>query len=259
MAIRYLPTLCISFLLLLLAMSACDQRELKVPTNPIDVSTKDAKQVLTFTYDTTSGPDNMYYVWLLNTDHVEHPETAGDTVYVYVDTVRVHLVYHPGFWMSADDVRITGTKDIRLTVNGHQKLSSHMSAVYPANAAFPANYNYLQPLTLNWGKSGSNSYQFVHAESINPISLAPYSTFTRMVGADDGSYTFPAKCVKAYPDTSYVTSFKLAVEQVNFKIVSNIGIMVMQTEEEQYDGSESKSCNEPAKHIKTMIDIMTNR
>jgi len=242
-------------LLLTIFAFGCDRRKVDVPSEPNQVSSNDAKRVLTFSYvDSHSGKD-FYNVSLYDTDYYEdsHDGTRNsiyDLVSVSIGDTLVPLLYHDnGYygdgWWSDTGYSISGEQLITLNINNNAVLNSHIEAIHRASAAFPASYDYQQPLTLNWAVSTTNEYQFVIADTKYLIDGVYYfqnsaKRYAKQIPANQCSYTFPANCVPLKTG-KYDRFAYLCVEEVNYKIVNKTAIMVYQEEGYLYNSGTVKN------------------
>jgi hypothetical protein len=241
MSLKVHITLIIAILALILAVTGCDRRKVDVPTEPYQVSSDDAKRVLAFQYDSAAKTSGYYYITMfdtadkgkdINDEYVQI--VLGDSL---IDLEYTNIPLDPPHWYALSSHQIVGVTEMELYINGTRVLSTTVKPVGLANAAFPSDYIYQQPLTLNWAVSSTNEYQFVRAESWNngvdgPNS--PFSSYVRRVSNTAASFTFPANCVSLAAGDSLQTSFYLCVEEVNYKIINDNAVMVFQEEGQGY-------------------------
>lgn len=223
-------------------ITGCDQRVVDVPTDPTQVSSLDAKRVLAFEYDTTLPSGDFYNIALYSTSDNDK-DVSDDIVVLIIGDSLVPLTYHnyppfaPG-WFSYESHALADEQQIRLKIDNLTVLNTFIKKIGKANAAFPAEYDYQQPLTLNWSVAATNEYQFVRAESWDGECdgcFLPYSSYSRRILNTAGSFTFPANCVSLVDDSLEQTIFILCVEEVNYKIVNTTAVMVYQEESIGYN------------------------
>jgi len=231
----------VGIVLLLLCITGCDERNLKVPFDPTQVNDDDVKRVLTFRYDNSSQSGDNYYIALFNTE-TKGIDTNDTLVQVALDDSMIDLQYidnppfYPG-WYSEFSYPLYSISKIKLYINDKQIFSSDVKPVGLANAAFPQNYDYTKPLKLNWSVSSKNQYQFVFAESWDTSAeglIHPYSSYVKQISNTTASYTFPANCVSLVMGDSLRTSFVLGVKEVNYRLIGSSALMVYQEEMQTY-------------------------
>ena len=241
--------------------TGCDKRNgLSVPTDPLNVSDKDADRVLTFQYDNNKSKTDQYFIALYNTDSKSKAVNDDIVVLTLGDSV-IALVYHnyppdASGWFSDGSHQISGTKNIKLKINNKIILNTNITAINTASAAFPANYDYQQPLTLNWAVDSTNEYQFVRAESWdNEVvgSYSPLSEYVKKIPTNQARFTFPANCVSISAGGLSQTSFILFVEEVNYKIIKKTAVMVYQ--EESWGYYDFRSSHKTMGKAKRVLDI----
>ncbi len=225
-------------LLIIISFTGCDKRKINVPTDPADVDSNDAKWVLAFAYDTdNTTKSEKYYIQLYCTEEISSAMQDYDVNVIIGDSLfqMTYANMVPFFegWSVQGSQRIPDYKRIVLRVNDNVVLNTHFDEIYTANAAFPATYDYQQPLTLNWALAHNNGYQFVSASSWDQYTdevKSVYSSYTKQIQASQSSYTFPANCVSLVDGDSLRTGFSIGVEEVNYKVIGNCAVMVYQNE-----------------------------
>jgi len=229
-----------------LFITGCDQREFDVPTDPTQVSSSDADWVLAFSYyyDGLQNSQDKYEISLYNTNSFNRDVPVEDIVVLTVGDSIIPLIYHEYFiyqqsgWFADGAYVLNGQQHISLSINGTMQLNTFIKPVGKANAAFPADYNSQQSLTLNWSIAAQNEYQFVRAESYdNTIEgyNPPHSIYSRRIARTAGSFKFPANCVSLVNGYLGQTGFLLCIEEVNYKIVNKTAVMVYQEETNGYN------------------------
>jgi hypothetical protein len=231
---------------LMCAICGCDQRKVDVPTNPADVSTNQADRVLAFRYVTEISGGDYYDIALLHTSSTSK-DVNTDIVELVVGDSTITLGYlntpplEEG-WYATGSHLINDNQSIILRINGNTILSTVTRPVNRASAAFPAVYDYQQPLTLNWAVSSGNQYQYVRAEAWSNVEEgmnSPNNQYVKQVGASSRSHLFPANCVSP-ADSLQFTTFVLVVQEINYKIVGKSAVMFYQEDAQSYAGNGSK-------------------
>jgi len=240
---------------LLLTFTACDRRNIDVPTDPTRVSSNDAKWVLSFLLNNI----DKYTIELHSTsDFTAEMQnynielTLGDSL---LDFYYANPVSGLEFWSAYGVYDIPEQLPIKLKINGTTVLNSFVTPVNKANAAFPASYNYLQPLTLNWAVTSGNQYQFARAESFffnDKWSYAAYSSYIRQVSANTRNYTFPANCLTLEGD-SLNTVFSIGIQEIDYKIVNKTAILVSQIENYYYPAAAGSKIRVPADYHNALV------
>lgn len=231
----------------LMTFTGCDRRAIEVPTNPQLVDPSDASRVLAFEYYTTIDAQDYYNIVLYETTN---PRDIGtdDIVEIEVGDSLIAMYYFdfPGFgrgWFAEDSHLITANQSIKLNISNQTVLSSYVKPVKRASAAFPENYDYQESQVLNWSVLSGNQYQFVKAEAwFHNLdgAYAPYDSYLKQISTETRTHTFPANCLTLTGDLSE-TTFVLAVQEVNYKIVSSHALMVYQTDSYGYQGERRAS------------------
>jgi hypothetical protein len=250
----------IAGLILIIFALGCDRRHIDVPSEPALVSANDAKRVLAFSFVTTISGTDYYKVSLHDTGGYQavHEGTRNsiyDLVNVTIGGITVPLIYHDyGYsgegWWSDVNYSISGEQPITLKINNDTVLNSHIDAIHTASVAFPAAYNYLQPLTLNWAVEAQNRYQFVRLESGIFTAGQWYlsDSYIKQIQASQCSFTFPANCVSLCYQPE-LTEFYLCVEEVDYKIVGKTAVMVYQEEGNIYNADTKNNRQRLGKRI----------
>jgi hypothetical protein len=231
---------------LLFTFCGCDERTVDVPYNPDNVSSNDADWVLAFRYETALSAGDFYRIELYSTTD-KQKDIEDSIVEITVGDSLIPLYYHnyiPFFkgWMADDAHLLDEEQIIELKIDNERVIYTRVKPVNKVSAAFPAEYDYQQSLTLNWAVSSGNQYQFVRAEAWSDTeegSNSPYSQYVKQVGASSRRHIFPANCVSPAGSLEW-TTFLLIVQEINYKLVGKSAVMVYQEETQGYYGNSGK-------------------
>ncbi len=217
-------------------ITACDRRELNVPTDPYQVSSDDASRVLAFQYVTHIGAGDYYHITLQETSrHNRDINTDEVTISIGDSLITLYYVdFVPMFtgWLSEDAHLLSQEQQVNLKINDVSIVNTLVKKVNKANAAFPATYDYLLPLNLNWAVESGNQYQFAKAGAWSNNQEGDYHpqyVYSKRIAAYSRSHTFPSNCVDI-SGTPLDVIISFGVEEVNYKIVGNTAVMVYQDE-----------------------------
>lgn len=231
-------------ILLLVMVAGCDKRDGKaitIPKSPYVVPVSEADQILYFSpVDTTLS--NLYWAVLMDSGYCGMADSI-DTYVIEIgsNTQRMEYSYYPGFPLNCSmpvPQIINPGQHVVLKRNGTVILETTVNPVAHPSVAFPATYDLREPLELNWSLDYSSQYQFVMIDmyfgwDVGGI-IFPDSSYCRRIDKDNRSYFFPANSLIIPTGQEETTFYYLGVEQVNYKVVNHIAVMVTGSSFKEY-------------------------
>lgn len=233
--------------LLAFMLTACDQRVPQIPTDPLQVPSKDAEWVLAFERNNIGS----YMIELHYTKEFMQDMVNWQIELILGETTLPLNLVNPtpelNYWSVQNPQSIGVRTPLKLLINNVVILDSHVTRVNTASAAFPNDYDYQQPLTLNWAVTSGNMYQFVRVEAFQTIvgegkwAYDAYSKYLKQISATRRIYNFPANCV-AQDGLLSNSVIRIGIQQVNYKIVGKTAVLVSDLESWSYSVNKSGRC-----------------
>lgn len=224
-------------------ITGCDRRSLEVPTDPTQVSTKQADWVLTFVYDESQNGTDFYIIRLYDTSE-QIRDSENTSVVLILDNTEIALQYFnvPGygkFWYAGQSYPLPNSTYAELIIDGIRILRTTISPVNKVSVAFPNAYDYQTALSLNWAVATGNQYQFIRVDAwFSDLNgeIAPYSSYIKQVAPFARNHFIPANSISLMGDP-VDTELYITVREVNYKIINKIAVMVYQDETQGYSAT----------------------